>query len=186
MADDDFGRAVTWGCGVHLGWILGGLIASLIALAVIVGSIFLCCGGLSCAALNAPVATLNAPVGSSRFAEASRGEVAGAAAERTPTTRAAPATTREPMATSPAPSQSKPVEDPEAAKRRADAEKAEQERRDAGREANRLAQEEADAKTLLDLAKRTPGESQRRMALQSLITKYPNTKAAEEARKLLK
>jgi len=52
--------------------------------------------------------------------------------------------------------------------------------------AEKVARDDKDAATLLDLAKRQPAGDRRDKALRDLIKQYPKTKAAEQARELLK
>lgn len=76
----------------------------------------------------------------------------------------------------------------ELADKKAAAEFAEKEAaaRAAAERAAKLERDEDDAKTLLDFAKRDPNPTTKTKSLRSLIEKFPKTKAADEARKLLK
>jgi hypothetical protein len=185
---DDFSRAVKWGCGVYIGWAIGGLIVTIVS----VGLIFLACGGCAMIGMKG--------ISDGAKNQQARNESPGAESANslrpmprtepsqiisTTTRQRSPAEIERENRQREAAEQERQREASERAKREAD----EQAAAEAKREADKKALVEKDAQTELDFAKRSADAGDKLGAakrLRSLIQKYPATKAAGEAQKLLK
>jgi outer membrane biosynthesis protein TonB len=188
LEGSDFKKAFTWGCGLYLGW----TVASVITVLVLAGMILSCFGGIIYLGLREhPPRTVVAsrPPRSPETTEqpsphpppptlATKGDPL---APR-PSTRTAP---RDPVPPPPSPP---PPSEAEKAKQAEEKAKREAEEK-AADEAARREKEENAAQGLLKAGKNFQKQGDSDLAAstyQRLIKRYPNTKAAEEARKLLK
>ncbi len=196
---DDFGRAVKWGCGLYIGWFLGGLLI----VGGVAAMVFFCCGGFGACTMIG-VRQAGSSLGSipSATGSSNRYMLSNDATHRSPVSigaKSADSHRQEDLAKALRQQEQrdrieaeKKLESDRLAKERADRDQAAKEA------AAKLARDEKIAGTLLRLAKadldagkdgmggyNAGALADARKTLESLLRDYPNTNAAAEARKLL-